>query len=101
MELRLGVILPSGQIYSNNGSPNKTSSLFRFKWPRCIPIPIWQLTSHVQQEYPPYVGPRFFVLPVHNQGASLAIYQGQALWRKFLPATSSFFVLSLLIQTLF
>ena len=41
-----------------------------------------------------------FVLPVHNQGASLAIYQDQALWRKFLPATSSFFVLSLLIQTL-
>lgn len=41
-----------------------------------------------------------FVLPVHNRGASLAIYQGQALWRRFLPAASSFFVLSLLIQTL-
>lgn len=41
-----------------------------------------------------------FVLPVHNQGASLAIHQGHALWRRFLPATSSFFVLSLLIQTL-
>ena len=41
-----------------------------------------------------------FVLPVHNQGASLAIHQGLALRRKFLPATSSFFVLSLLIQTL-
>lgn len=41
-----------------------------------------------------------FVLPVHNQGASLAYLQGHALWRKFLPATSSFFVLSLLIQTL-
>ena len=39
-----------------------------------------------------------FVLPVHNQGASLAIHQGHALWRKFLPATSSFFVLSLLIK---
>ena len=42
----------------------------------------------------------FFVLPVHNQGASLATHQGHALWRKFLPTTSSFFVLSLLIQTL-
>ena len=41
-----------------------------------------------------------FVLPVHNQGASLAIHQGHALWRRFLPATSSFFVLSSLIQTL-
>ena len=41
-----------------------------------------------------------FVLPVHNQGASLAIHQGHALRRKFLPATSSFFVLSSLIQTL-
>ena len=41
-----------------------------------------------------------FVLPVHNQGASLATHQGHALWRKSLPATSSFFVLSLLIQTL-
>ena len=41
-----------------------------------------------------------FVLPVHNQGASLATIQGHALWFNFLPATSSFFVLSLLIQTL-
>ena len=42
--------------------------------------------------------PTSFVLPIHNQGASLAIHQGHALWRKFLPATSSFFVLSLLIK---
>ena len=41
-----------------------------------------------------------FILPVHNQGASLAIHQGHSLRRKFLPATSSFFVLSSLIQTL-
>lgn len=41
-----------------------------------------------------------FVLPVHNQGASLATIQGHALWFNFLPATSSFFVFSLLIQTL-
>lgn len=41
-----------------------------------------------------------FVLPVHNQGASLATIQGHALWFNFLPATSSFFALSLLIQTL-
>ena len=46
------------------------------------------------------VGPTSFVLPVHNQGASLATIQGHALWFNFLPATSSFFVLSLLIQTL-
>lgn len=38
-----------------------------------------------------------FVLPVHNQSARLVIHQGLALRRKFLPATSSFFVLSLLI----
>ena len=32
-----------------------------------------------------------FVLPVHNQGTSLATHQGHALWRKFLPAASSFY----------
>lgn len=41
-----------------------------------------------------------FVLPDHNQGADLALLQGHALWRKFLPATSSLFVTTLLIQTL-
>ena len=41
-----------------------------------------------------------FVLPIHNQGASSANQQGHALRRKFLPATSSFFVTTLLIQTL-
>ena len=33
-----------------------------------------------------------FVPSVHNQGASVARIQGHALWRKFLPATGSFFV---------
>ena len=33
-----------------------------------------------------------FVPPVHNQGASSAPNQGHALWKIFLPATSSFFV---------
>ena len=41
-----------------------------------------------------------FVLPIHNQGASSANQQGHALRRKFLPATSSFFVTTLLIQAL-
>ena len=80
------------------GAPNKTSSLSVLNgldvYPslygssplmsnRIIPLR-WVLTS--------------FVLPVHNRGASLAYLQGRALWRKFLPATSSFFVLSLLIK---
>jgi len=30
-----------------------------------------------------------FVLPVHNQGVSLAPKQGHALWKKFLPTTGS------------
>lgn len=82
------------------GTPNKTSSLFVLNGLDVYPSlygssPLmsnriislrWILTS--------------FALPVHNQGASLAIHQGHTLRRKFLPATSSFFVLSLLIQAL-
>ena len=36
-----------------------------------------------------------FVLPVHNQGVSLAPLQGHALRKIFLPTTGSFFVISL------
>lgn len=103
MELRLwsDLYLIQGRYIVIMGTPNKTSSLFVLNGLDVYPHPYmaahlscptgssslrWVLTS--------------FVLPVHNQGASLAIYQGQTLWRKFLPATSSFFVLSLLIQTL-
>jgi len=39
-----------------------------------------------------------FVLPIHNQGVSLAPLQGHALWKKFLPTTGSF--LCVLITTL-
>lgn len=102
MELRLwsDLYLIQGRYIVIMGTPNKTSSLFVLNgldvYPSLYAAHLscptgssslrWVLTS--------------FVLPVHNQGASLAIYQDQALWRKFLPATSSFFVLSLLIQTL-
>ena len=33
-----------------------------------------------------------FVLPIHNQGVSLAPLQGHAPWKIFLPTTGSFFV---------
>ena len=36
-----------------------------------------------------------FVPPFHNQGVSLAPLQGHALWKIFLPAAGSFFVISL------
>lgn len=65
--------------------------------PWCVPIPIWQLTSHVQQDHPPCGGASLpsFCLSITRAPAYL---QGHALWRKFLLATSSFFVLSLLIK---
>ncbi len=40
-----------------------------------------------------------FVPPVHNQGAGSAPNQGLALWKIFLPATGSFFVLSIADST--
>ena len=83
------------------GIPNKTSSPNEFKWPRCNTHPY--MAAHLScptgssQQGGVLTS---FVLPIHNQGASLAIHQGHALRRRFLPATSSFFVTTLLIQTL-
>ena len=102
IELRLwsDLYLIQGRYTVIMGTPNKTSSLS---------------ILNGLDVYPPYMAAHLsyptgasslrrvltsFVMPVHNQGASLAYLQGHALWRKFLPATSSFFVLSLLIQTL-
>jgi len=44
--------------------------------------------------------PTSFVPPAHNQGVSLAPFQGRALWKKFLPTTGSFFVNNLLTMYL-
>ena len=103
MMLRLwsDLYLIQGRYIVLMGIPNKTSSLNNFKWPRCNTHPY--MAAHLScptgssQQRGVLTS---FVLPIHNQGASSANQQGHALWSKFLPATSSFFVTTLLIQTL-
>ena len=102
MMLRLwsDLYLIQGRYIVLMGIPNKTSSLNDFKWPRCNTHPYMaaHLSCPTGSSHKGVL--TSFVLPIHNQGASLAIHQGHALRRKFLPATSSFFVTTLLIQTL-
>ena len=103
MKLRLwsDLYLIQGRYIVFMGIPIKTSSLNDFKWPRCNTHPY--MAAHLScptgssQQGGVLTS---FVLPIHNQGASSAIHQGRALRRRFLPATSSFFVTTLLIQTL-
>ena len=82
------------------GAPNKTSSLFVLNGLDVYPSLYGSSPLMSNRIILLTVGPTSFVLPVHNRGAGLAIHQVHALWRKFLLATSSFFVLSSLIQTL-
>lgn len=82
------------------GTPNKTSSLFILNGLDVYPSLYGSSPLMSNRIILLAVVPHFLVLPVHNQSARLANYQGFALWRKFLPAANSFFVLSLLIQTL-
>ena len=56
------------------------------------PSPLWRRTSRVYQDHPTRGVLTSFVPSVHNQGASVAPFQGHALWKIFLPATGSFFV---------
>ena len=58
-----------------------------------IPFLLWQLTSCFQQDHLKILRVlTSFVLPIHNQGVSVAFLQGHALWSKFLPTTGSFFL---------
>ena len=102
MELRLwsDLYLIQGRYIIIMGTPNKTSSLSVLNGLDVYPSlygssPL--MSNRIIRFFRVLTS---FVLPVHNQGASSAIHQGHALWRRFLPATSSFFVLSSLIQTL-
>ena len=82
------------------GTPNKTSSLFVLNGLDVYPS-LYGSSPLMSNRIIRLIRVlTSFVLPVHNQGASSAYFQGHALWRRFLPATSSFFVLSSLIQTL-
>ena len=102
MELRLwsDLYLIQGRYIVIMGTPNKTSSLFVLNGLDVYPS-LYGSSPLMSNRIIRFVRVlTSFVLPVHNQGASLAYNQGHALWRKFLPATSSFFVLSSLIQTL-
>lgn len=102
MELRLwsDLYLIQGRYIVIMGTPNKTSSLFVLNGLDVYPSLYGSSPLMSNRIILLTAGLTSFVLPVHNQGASLAIHQGHALWRRFPPATSSFFVLSLLIQTL-
>lgn len=102
MELRLwsDLYLIQGRYIVIMGTPNKTSSLFVLNGLDVYPSLYGSSPLMSNRIIPLRRVLTSFVLPIHNQGASLAIHQGHALRRKFLPATSSFFVLSLLIQTL-
>lgn len=102
MELRLwsDLYLIQGRYIVIMGTPNKTSSLSVLSGLDVYPSLYGSSPLMSNRIILLAVVLTSFVLPVHNQGASLAIHQGHALWRKFLPATSSFFILSLLIQTL-
>ena len=90
----------TGQIYSVYGYTNYNVITKRYKWPRCNTHPYMAATLSCPTGSSPWGVLTSFVLPIHNQGASSANQQGHALRRKFLPATSSFFVTTLLIQTL-
>ena len=102
MQLRLwsDLYLIQGRYIVFMGIPNKTSSPSDFKWPRCNTHPYMAATLSCPTGSSPWGVLTSFVLPIHNQGASSANQQGHALRRKFLPATSSFFVTTLPIQTL-
>ena len=102
MKLRLwsDLYLIQGRYIVIMGTPNKTSSLFVLNGLDVYPS-LYGSSPLMSNRIILLAGVlTSFVLPVHNQGASLAIHQGHALWRRFLPATSSFFALSSLIQTL-
>ena len=102
MELRLwsDLYLIQGRYIVIMGTPNKTSSLSVINGLDVYPS-LYGSSPLMSNRIIRFVRVlTSFVLPVHNQGASSAIHQGHALWRRFLPATSSFFVLSSLIQTL-
>ena len=61
MKLRLwnDLYLIQGRYIVLMGIPNKTSSLNDLNGLDVIPIPIWQLTSHVQQDHPNTGSPHF------------------------------------------
>ena len=62
----------------------------------CMPFLLRQRTSRVYQDHLHRCSVlTSFLPPVHNQGVSLAPWQGLALWWLFLPTTGSFFVLNL------
>lgn len=102
MKLRLWseLYLIQGRYIVTMGTPNKTSSLFVLNGLDVYPSLYGSSPLMSNRIILLAVDLTSFVLPVHNQSASLATNQGHALWKKFLPATSSFFVLSLLIQWL-
>ena len=102
MELGLwsDLYLIQGRYIVIMGTPNKTSSLFILNGLDVYPS-LYGSSPLMSNRIIPTRGVlTSFVLPVHNQGASSANQQGHALRKEFLPATSSFFVLSLLNQTL-
>ena len=84
----------SGTKIEGVGYTKQNVLFFRSAWP-CVYPSFYGSAPPVSTRITALRVLTSFVPPVHNQGAGLAPLQGLALWKIFLPATGSFFVISL------